>query len=227
METTTSGNSYSYPVFIDLDHTIISKISGKVLVINAVKRGNAGAGDLLRMLFVYLLYKLKFTGAEAMANKLVLWSRGITENELNELSTYTCNNQLIPSIYKKAVEEINLHKKNNARIILLSASIIQVCGKIAEEIKADDIICSKLKAKNGLLTGEPDGKLCFGEGKITELRDYCMRNDINISESWYYGDSISDLPVFMAVGSPACVNPDKKLRNVAMKNGWKILSWSD
>jgi HAD superfamily hydrolase (TIGR01490 family) len=226
METTTSGNSHSYTVFLDLDGTIISKISGKLLVLNAVRSGYAGAGDLVRMLIVYLLYRIRLINDENMANKLVSWSRGITEKELEELCNETCNNQLIPSVYKMALEEINSHKKSNARIVLLSASISQVCGKIAEEVKADDIICSALKVKDGYLTGEAEGILCYGQGKISGLREFCIRNDIQISESWYYGDSISDLPVFMAVGSPVCVNPGKKLRKIAIKNGWKILTWS-
>ena len=75
----------------------------------------------------------------------------------------------------------------------------------------------------GVLTGEPIGKFCFGEEKVFRLIDYCQKNSVDPNNSWYYGDSISDLPVLSAVGIPICVYPDKKLTKAAKQRGWKIL----
>jgi phosphoserine phosphatase len=78
----------------------------------------------------------------------------------------------------------------------------------------------------GLLTGNPKGKICFGEEKLSRFLDYCWKNDISVEDTWYYADSISDLPVLAVTGHPICVNPDKKLRRQAIRNGWKILDFN-
>jgi phosphoserine phosphatase len=56
---------------------------------------------------------------------------------------------------------------------------------------------------------------------------YCKKNNCSPLNSWYYCDSISDLPALEIVGNPVCVNPDRKLKKTAIKRGWKILSWGN
>jgi phosphoserine phosphatase len=38
-----------------------------------------------------------------------------------------------------------------------------------------------------------------------------------------YGDSIYDLPVFLAVGTPVAVRPDEELAAVAESRGWEVI----
>ena len=217
---------YSYTVFIDLDHTMIRKISGKTLALAAVRKGHVKPGVLIKISLQYLLFKLRLRDPGKTAEGMIKWTHGLHETTITELCDETADKELFPSVYSEAVAEIEFHKNNHARIVILSASIIQICRKIAAPFGIDEIICTSLEVKNGYLTGHTNGRLCFGDEKITRLREYCSGNGINISESWYYGDSLSDLPVFHAVGSPVCINPGSKLRKTAMEKGWKILGWS-
>jgi HAD superfamily hydrolase (TIGR01490 family) len=229
MGTTISGANHSakgYTVFIDLDRTIINNVSGKVLAVNAIRKGYVKLPELIKILFSYLLYKFRLTDPQNMAEKMIRWTRGMPETIFNELCNESVENTLFPSIYKQALNEIESHRRNNARIILLSASIEQICKRIASGIGIDDVISTSLEVKEGYLTGRAVDTLCFGDVKTARLRDYCSFNSINISESWYYGDSISDLPVFLAIGSPVCINPDRRLKKTALKRGWMILKWS-
>jgi len=96
---------------------------------------------------------------------------------------------------------------------------------MARSLNLDDVICSELEVKNGYLTGLPVGHLCFGEEKAVRLKKYCEKNSFSLTDAWYYGDSVSDLPPLNAVGNPVCVNPDNQLRKTALKRRWKILKW--
>jgi len=230
METTISGADHiaeSYTIFIDLDRTVIKKVSGKSLALMAIRKGYIRPGVLLNITFKYLLFKLRLRTPQLIADDLIKWTAGMPETLMNELCDKTAEKELLPSIYNEALDEIASHKINHARIVLLSASITPICKKIADRIGADDIISTSLEVKDGNLTGRANGSLCFGEEKITRLREFCASSNINASESWYYGDSISDLPVFLAVGSPVCINPGRKLRKTAGEKGWKTLVWSD
>lgn len=214
-----------YTVFFDLDHTLISTVSGRELACSAIRKGYVKPAEIFRNAFTYFLYKINLIDPQTMAEKMIGWTRGISDVTIDDLCSETTANRLIPSIYKEAVNEIEFHRKKNARLVILSASIFQVCNYFAEKTGADDIICTVLESKEGFLTGKTAGKLCFGEEKKERLRSYCYKNNINTSESFYYGDSISDLPVFLLVGHPVCINPSGKLKKTAVARGWKIHKW--
>jgi HAD superfamily hydrolase (TIGR01490 family) len=130
-------------------------------------------------------------------------------------------------VYREAVTEINMHKASGAKVIILSSALQSICRVISESLGMDGYICSSLQVKEGLLTGKPAGRLCYGKEKLHRLTGYCSVNNINMEGLWFYSDSISDLPVLLSVGNPVCVNPDRELTKEAIKRGWKILLWKN
>jgi HAD superfamily hydrolase (TIGR01490 family) len=230
METTFSkdhnpGNSHI--AFFDLDRTIIKAISGKALVTGAYKRGLLSHSGLVRALYLSILYKLSFKDPLKVINDMTGWVKGIPEKTIADLCFEVFRDVLLPSVFEEARAEILFRKENYAKIVMLSSSITYVCNSAAKALEMDDIICSELEVKEGVMTGEPIGRICFGEEKAVRMREYCEKNNAIISDAWYYGDSISDLAALSASGHPVCVNPDNKLKREAQKRGWKILYWSD
>jgi phosphoserine phosphatase len=43
-------------------------------------------------------------------------------------------------------------------------------------------------------------------------------------ESWFYSDSLNDLPLLNKVTHPVAVDPDATLKAHAEENGWPIIS---
>jgi len=82
----------------------------------------------------------------------------------------------------------------------------------------------------GALTGEIEGLPCFREHKLTRVRQWLAqqapggRSEIGAFErSWFYSDSTSDLPLLNAVSDPVAVRPDDRLRQHALRSGWRIV----
>jgi putative phosphoserine phosphatase/1-acylglycerol-3-phosphate O-acyltransferase len=228
METIFSSESNSnirYIVFFDLDQTLAKSISGRSLAREAYKKGIMKNRDLVRAVILSVLFRLKLKDPSDIIDRMVSWVKGMPEKTLKDLCYEVAHKIIIPSIYEEAKTEINLHKAANAKIVILSSALTDVCTEIETYLNLDDIICSELEIKNGYLTGEPFGHLCYGEEKEIRLKAYCKKYDCSPSEAWYYGDSISDLCALIAVGNPVCVNPDNNLKRTAIKRGWKILSW--
>jgi len=44
------------------------------------------------------------------------------------------------------------------------------------------------------------------------------------AESWFYSDSINDRPLLERVTHPVAVDPDERLRKLALERNWKIIS---
>ena len=47
--------------------------------------------------------------------------------------------------------------------------------------------------------------------------------DIDLTASYAYADSYSDLGLFEMVGHPVAVYPDKKLADLAREKGWRVV----
>jgi phosphoserine phosphatase len=60
--------------------------------------------------------------------------------------------------------------------------------------------------------------------KAQWIREYAERENINLSESYAYSDSISDLPMLSIVGHPVAVCPDIRLKQTARQHDWAVLN---
>ena len=77
--------------------------------------------------------------------------------------------------------------------------------------------------RDGVYTGKPAGPFTYREGKAVAIRELAEREGIDLSASFAYSDSESDLPMMRAVGHPVAVNPDRVLERVAREEGWRIM----
>jgi HAD superfamily hydrolase (TIGR01490 family) len=213
----------SYIAFFDLDRTIIYKNSGAVLVRQAYKNGFLNTRSLLSAIYQAYLYKFSLRDTTHIIAKMGSWVKGFPVDSLNRLSEAIVKNYLLETIRPEIFKEIRFHKEQNAEVVLLSSAISSVCNPIGAHLKMDSIICTEMEVDDGFLTGDPIGNYCFEDEKVRRLLEYCKNKNISPKESWYYGDSISDLPVLSAVGFPVCVNPDKKLLKTANRKSWKVL----
>ena len=80
----------------------------------------------------------------------------------------------------------------------------------------------------GRYTGEIVGQACFREYKIAHVEAWLARRGASwddVERSWFYSDSINDLPLLELVTDPVAVDPDPALRARALANGWPIMSF--
>jgi len=214
-------------VFFDLDRTLTAEISGKAIIKMAWRKDLISVYDLLKAFCLYILFRLSLRDPLKVIDDMVGWVKGKPEAELEKLCFEVFREVLLPSVFREAISEINLHKGNETKIVILSSTLNYICSAMSQSLGLDGYISSSLEAEDGYLTGQPAGRLCYGQEKLNRLRGYCTDNNINTSDIWYYSDSISDLPALSSVGNPVCVNPDRELKKEALKRGWKILYWQN
>ena len=202
---------YSYAAFFDLDGTLLNVNSGEVLVHMAYKKGHMKKKDLLQAFYLAFLYKFQLRETSKIIKKMPKWLAGLSEQEIADFTNKMFDDLLIHAIRPQMYREIEKHKQQNARIIILSAAFNYVCEPVARHLNIDDIICSRLEVVDGLFTGNTVGALCFDSEKLARVTDYCIKNNFSLEEACYYGDSVADSAVLDAVGKPKCVNPDRPL----------------
>ena len=77
-----------------------------------------------------------------------------------------------------------------------------------------------------MFTGAVHGIPSFREGKIQRVQDWLSSLGYvldQMEKSYFYSDSLNDLPLLEAVSHPIATNPDPRLRAEAEKRQWPIL----
>ncbi len=77
---------------------------------------------------------------------------------------------------------------------------------------------------NNQYTGAVAGIPCFQEGKVARLNLWLENYEGDLSGSYFYSDSINDLPLLEKVSHPVAVDPDDALKAQAQARNWKIIS---
>lgn len=214
-----------YIAFFDLDKTIIDSISGKLFISYGHKTGYLSHSDFLLSKFMVFLYGRGILTTEYVIKKWAKKYKGVPQKKVIDFSEIFFNDCIKNHIREKAIEEIALHKKNNGKTVVLSAALFYICNPLCEYLEMDDVICTNLEVKDGVFTGKLLGSYCYREEKLNRVEAYCNDNGFTLDSAFYYADSIADVPVLERVGNPICITPDKRLRNLSMKRGWKVYDW--
>ena len=93
----------------------------------------------------------------------------------------------------------------------------------ADYFEIESSIGTPVEIKNNIFTGNLSGKPTFKQGKVDAVKVWCLENNLKISDSIFYSDSINDLPMFEVCGQPIAVNPDKLLKDIAIKRSYEII----
>ena len=126
-------------------------------------------------------------------------------------------------MFPDALQQLRGHKAAGHRIVLLSGALDFLLEPMKDLV--DDVLCASLAEENGVYTGELSGAPVAGDARARMLASFARRRNLDLSQSYAYADSISDLPMLEAVGNPVAVNPDRRLRAAAKDRGWQTRDW--
>ena len=129
-----------------------------------------------------------------------------------------------PMILAKAPELIAKH--SDATTAIVTATNRFITAPIAAELGVPKLIATDIEEVDGVFTGKPRGTPTFREGKIERVNEWLAESGHKLAdyESWFYSDSLNDLPLLERVTHPVAVDPDATLRAHAVERGWPIIS---
>lgn len=132
-----------------------------------------------------------------------------------------------PMMLPKAKALLQTHRAQGDHLLIITATNSFVTHPIAKRLGVDDILASDAEIVDGRYTGNGTGIPCFQGGKVIRLEQYLTEKDYNLSDAYFYSDSINDLPLLEKVPNPVAVDADERLSKVAQERGWKQLSLRD
>jgi HAD superfamily hydrolase (TIGR01490 family) len=130
---------------------------------------------------------------------------------------------VLPRVYPQMIRVVREHQDAGRPCYIVTAASQPMSELLARVLAMEGAIGTRYEISDGLYTGKLDGPFVYGEGKANALRHFAQSQHIDLSESWAYSDSASDLPMLEAVGRPVAVNPDAELAEVARREGWDVM----
>lgn len=133
---------------------------------------------------------------------------------------------LEPHLHPSAFDLVRKHQEAGDLCAVVTATNEFITRPIAHRFGITHLLAIELEHVDGEFTGRHTGVPSFREGKITRTRQWLadMGKGLDSFErSWFYSDSINDLPLMELVTDPVATNPDDALRIVANERGWPVL----
>lgn len=149
--------------------------------------------------------------------------RGLSEDWLRKEAERLFENEIRPKVFPGAEACLDADRRGGYRLVLVSGGLDFAIAPAVRYFGFDDVIANRLVYENGIAMGQVAPPLLAEETKVEAIQSYCRQYNVETARSKAYSDSLSDLPMLEAVGIPAAVNPERRLRRVAVERGWPIL----
>jgi len=154
---------------------------------------------------------------------------GLTTNDRAELTALVKNfvdGVLLKEVHLAAADRLRWHKEQNHTVVFVSASPDLYLNDLGSRFGVDCVISTKFLNQEENFTGDLFSANCKGDEKRRRLLEACPGSEIAWDQSYGYGNSIDDVSFLELLGNAVAVNPDAKLRRIALERNWAIESWS-
>jgi HAD superfamily hydrolase (TIGR01490 family) len=211
--------------FFDLDKTLMEGSSAFHFGRAAYKAGMVTRGQILRDAWENLKFRFRGStdeGIDALRERVLAAIAGRKRIDLARLNPDVLSG-ILPLVYPQMLELAWRHQDQGRPAYIVTAASQELAEMLAHVLILDGGIGFRSELDDGVYTGRPAGPFTYREGKAQAIRELAEREGIDLTESFAYSDSESDLPMLRAVGHPVVVNPDPALERVAREEGWDVM----
>ena len=141
-------------------------------------------------IFCYFVARTPFVNKMHKRLKL-LKLFGLTKEYFEKILRY--------SEIKVIIDRINYHKKRGDLIIIASGGYNSYLEVFGSAMDISIIVSTEILFRNNICMGLINGPDCLNENKKTKLLKVINWHSIDEANSFFYSDSLSDLPMFKIV----------------------------
>lgn len=209
----------------DLDNTLLAGDSdhlwGQFLASKGVVDGVAYARENQRFYEEYQAGQLDIYEFLAFSLKPLAETE---PQQLEQLHREFMQTRIKPIILPAARELLTKHRQQGDTLLIITATNRFVTEPIATELGVDSLLATDPEKLDGRYTGRVTGIPCFKDGKVKRLDAWLASTHHSMAGSWFYSDSLNDIPLLERVDNPVAVDPDETLEQHAEMRGWPIIS---
>ncbi|HEY1466704.1 MAG TPA: HAD-IB family hydrolase [Acidimicrobiales bacterium] len=215
--------------FFDLDKTVIAKASIAAFGGPFYRGGLINRRLVVRAVVSQLIYLHLGASEQKLARvreSMLTLTKGWDQTLIRQIVREALEETVEPIIYAEALDLIEEHRAAGRRVYLVSASPEEIVEPLAEHLGVDGCIATRAVVDDeGRYAGEMEF-YAYGPFKADAMRELAEADGLDLSASYAYSDSYTDLPMLEAVGHPVVVNPDRVLAKVAKERAWEVMQFT-
>lgn len=215
----------------DLDNTLLSDNSGKLIAQYLLQKGKVThffkRRNIASIIGVMTLYKMGVLNADQAMRRSARNAANIRLDELWDLVDIWFHEVVVNKITVQAQQALQWHRSLEHKLVICSAASQFSVEPVARYLDIPHAIHTSWLEQSGRLTGEYEEPAVYGQGKVYWMQKWAKQHNVDLAQSYFYTDHISDRPLLEMVAHPVAVNPDKKLLRIAQRNEWPIMEWRD
>jgi len=151
--------------------------------------------------------------------------KGLTKDEVVAIYEWITDYYLVPLLRTDILDLMERHRKRGHTTILLSGTFDDFLQVVRQKLEVDFAVGTKLEVIDSVYSGRIVKPMGFGINKVKLLNSFLEKANVelDLTKSFAYADSISDVPLLESAGNPVATYPDPKLLNLAKQKGWQII----
>ena len=213
----------------DLDHTLLPLDSDYQWAVYMAKSGRAGdpAEALRRNEELMDRYNAGELTAEQAAEFMLGLLAAHPAHLLAAWDEEFMQNVIRPAMTQAAIDLVQKHLTAGDLCAVVTATNSFVTAPIARAFGVPTLIATDPEYIAGRYTGKILGTPSFKHGKVLRVNSWLegmSKRLHDFDESYFYSDSINDLPLLEVVTHPVVTNPSESLLAVAQQRQWPVLN---
>jgi HAD superfamily hydrolase (TIGR01490 family) len=212
--------------FFDLDRTLMEGSSAFQFGRAAYRAGLLSRRQLIADGWANLRFRLRGASDQASHELRERISSSLAGTRVRDMERLGADvlAGVLPRIYPQVLELAYRHQDEGRRVYIVTAASQELAEMLARVLAFDGAVGSQFsEVKDGVYTGRVAGLFIYGREKALAIERLAEREGIDLSDSYAYSDSASDLPMMRLVGHPVAVNPDAELAREAKASSWEVL----
>ncbi len=210
----------------DLDHTLIPFDSGMAWTRHLIALGALEAEAEQRYLGYCHQYVAGTLDIHAMHRAVVAPLAAFEPAQLHawrEDFARRMADRLSPAMH----ETLERHRAKGDLCAIVTATSRLVAEPFARACGIEHLVATEPVVIDGRPVGDIEGLPCYREHKVARVAAWLgglgMPPLDQAEASWFYSDSVSDLPLLQCVTHPVAVRPDARLRELCRDRGWLVM----
>lgn len=178
---------------------------------------------MARTLWFLVQYKLGLLDVERAMGTSMDFVRGRSEADMAADCRAWYAREIRRHVFPRMAAIVAAHRRAGHVPVILTSATRYLAEPLGADLGIDHHLVTHLVVEDGRFTGAAVRPVCYGRGKVWWAERFAERNSIDLRRSFFYTDSVTDLPVLERVGHPRIVHPDPRLRRIARQRGWPVL----